>query len=149
MTWTRRVFVKEALAGWLALVIGPVAYGALRWRLSGDLSQPRELSIGTADLFKPGTSKQVFFGNEKVIVVRSAGGTFMAASAVCTHQGCSIRYEAKSGVEELACNCHESRFELDGQLISGPAVIPLRRFQISVRSGELILAPGSDEDGSG
>ena len=148
MTWTRRVFLKETLAGWLALVIGPIAYGAFRWRFAEAKSaQPAELALGDAASFKPGTSKQVYFGNQKVIVIRSQSGSFTATSAVCTHQGCSIRYETNGGTEELACNCHDSRFELDGGVISGPAQTPLRKFEISDRRGELILAPSLDDEG--
>jgi hypothetical protein len=33
VTWTRRIFLKERLAGWIALVIGATAYALIRQRL--------------------------------------------------------------------------------------------------------------------
>ncbi len=140
MTWTRRVFIRETFVGWLGLLIGPAVYGTLRLRLTeAGSSLPAELSLGDAQVFKAGTSRVVRFGREKVIVVRAKGGSLSAVSGVCTHLGCSIRYESDGGTEELRCNCHKSRFGLDGGLISGPAQLPLHALSVSIRNGEVVL----------
>jgi Rieske Fe-S protein len=37
----------------------------------------------------------------------------------CPHQGCTLNYN--SNRKEFVCPCHHSRFNLDGNCISGPA----------------------------
>jgi nitrite reductase/ring-hydroxylating ferredoxin subunit len=44
----------------------------------------------------------------------------------CTHLGCQPALDPKSG--ELRCPCHGSRFNLQGQVLHGPAVKPLSRW---------------------
>jgi Rieske Fe-S protein len=141
MSWTRRLFVRNALKGWLGLVIAPSMYGAFRFltqsRASG-VVQPTD--IGCLNDFKPGTSKIVGFGEGRIIVTRNLIGDFNAVSAVCTHLGCSIRFDPKqSGGETLECNCHNSRFGLDGENLSGPATQRLKRFPVDIVAGRVII----------
>lgn len=48
---------------------------------------------------------------------------YYAVDAICTHLGCTVRLETNG---EYACRCHGSRFEVDGDVINGPATKPLR-----------------------
>jgi Rieske Fe-S protein len=57
--------------------------------------------------------------NDKIIVVRTGASTISACSAVCTHRGCTVGYEADS--QELVCPCHGARYGLDGTVKRGPA----------------------------
>ncbi len=78
------------------------------------------------------------FAGEKVVVTQPEPGTFMAFSAVCTHQGCTV-----SGVEDgtINCACHGSRFRVaDASVAGGPARKPLPPRQITVESGSIRLA---------
>jgi nitrite reductase/ring-hydroxylating ferredoxin subunit len=43
----------------------------------------------------------------------------------CTHLGCRPVLEASG--KELVCPCHRSRFNLQGEVLRGPAVRPLKR----------------------
>lgn len=54
----------------------------------------------------------------KVVVTQPSDGKFMAFTAICTHQGCTV-----TGVEdgEIVCPCHGSRFSIeDGSNVGGP-----------------------------
>ena len=62
----------------------------------------------------------------RFLIVRTAETTFVVLSAVCTHAGCTVRYEA--GSRDVACPCHGSTFELDGRVTAGPAQSPLDVF---------------------
>lgn len=57
-------------------------------------------------------------GGAPVLVVREAAGTFRALSMVCTHEGCSLN-DPSGG--EMFCPCHGSRFDLQGNVLRGPA----------------------------
>lgn len=147
MTWTRRVFLKETLGGWLALVIAPGGYALFRRWLSRDDSRKiGEVELGPIEHFESGTSRTVMMGVEKVLVVRTIEGTFYAVSSVCTHLGCSIRLEQSGGRSEFACNCHDSRFDLDGVNLSGPAPGPLERFRVEAKGKEIRLVRLIDND---
>lgn len=65
----------------------------------------------------------------RVYLMRLADG-FHALSAVCTHLGCITRFLPAERI--IACPCHGSRFNLDGEVIAGPAPRPLPWFQVDL-----------------
>ena len=72
-----------------------------------------------------GEARVVQDGLGKTGVYRDAGGVLHAVSLRCTHLGCLLRFNAA----EISwdCPCHGSRFDVDGNVLEGPAVAPLRR----------------------
>jgi arsenite oxidase small subunit len=76
-------------------------------------------------------------GNPAVLVHLDSGD-FVAYSAVCTHQGCTVAY--KNG--RLACPCHGSVFDPanNAQVVNGPAQRPLPEIPVEVRGGEVFKA---------
>lgn len=48
---------------------------------------------------------------------------FFALTAICTHLGCMTAWKPELGV--IACPCHGSRFNREGQKLAGPAPKPL------------------------
>ena len=62
--------------------------------------------------------------HDPIAISRTDQGTFQAVSAFCTHMACILRYNQLNAT--LDCPCHGSSFELDGAVVSGPAVKPLR-----------------------
>ena len=75
------------------------------------------------------------------VLVHLKSGEFVAYSAECTHQGCTVSYRAK-GKGYLACPCHGSVFDpvSGGEVVSGPADEPLPRLRIEVRNGRIFRA---------
>jgi Rieske Fe-S protein len=65
-------------------------------------------------------------------------GDFVAYSAVCTHQGCTVAY--RNG--QLACPCHGSIFDPanGAAVVSGPARSPLPEVPVEVSGGEVLRA---------
>jgi Rieske Fe-S protein len=65
------------------------------------------------------------------LIVQASEGTITALSAVCTHQGCTVR----PGDGELDCPCHGSVFGLDGSVKQDPATEPLPSLDVHVTDG--------------
>ena len=74
---------------------------------------------------------------QQSVLVRLKNGEFVAYSAVCTHQACTVAY--KDG--QLACPCHGSVFDpaRGAAVENGPASSTLPRLDIEVREGEVFL----------
>lgn len=71
----------------------------------------------------------------QIAVVRISKKTFLALDRTCPHQGAVVT-PSGSGWQ---CPLHFSRFELDGDFISGPAGRDLRELKVRKRRGRLII----------
>ena len=71
------------------------------------------------------------------VLVHLEDDSFVAYSAICTHEGCTVAYQPQS--QRLACPCHGSVFDpARGAAVDvGPAQMPLRELQIEVSGGEV------------
>jgi len=135
----RRKFFK---IGWgafgvVALVSGvTVSLGAvLRFLMPSVFYEPpQSFKIGNpADFpFGPPT----FLVEEKIFVFRDRDKGFAAASAVCTHLGCTVAHFSSDN--RFHCPCHGSVFGSDGTVQHGPAPRPLDWFEVTqARDGQL------------
>jgi cytochrome b6-f complex iron-sulfur subunit len=74
---------------------------------------------------------------QKVYVIGAPGGVY-ALSAVCTHLGCITRF--LSDENAIACPCHGSRFDLEGNVVHGPAPRPLPWLEVAADpAGSLVV----------
>jgi Rieske Fe-S protein len=70
------------------------------------------------------------------LVGRTAQDTFVALSAICTHQTCTINgFENQTYV----CPCHGSSFDINGRVLVGPAAAPLRQYASQFANGVLTI----------
>jgi Rieske Fe-S protein len=67
----------------------------------------------------PGHAKVISVDGGRVAAYRDDAGAVHAVSAVCTHMGCVVDWNA--GERTWDCPCHGSRFDCDGHVIHGPA----------------------------
>ena len=65
-----------------------------------------------------------------ILLVKAESGEYRALDATCTHQGCQVR-PTGSG---LTCPCHGSSYNLDGEVVRGPAQKPLQRYNTEVKA---------------
>lgn len=72
-----------------------------------------------------GEARVVQHGTDKLAVYRDEAGDAHAVSARCTHLGCLVRFNAAE--RSWDCPCHGSRFDVDGNVLEGPATEPLPR----------------------
>jgi glycine/D-amino acid oxidase-like deaminating enzyme/nitrite reductase/ring-hydroxylating ferredoxin subunit len=71
----------------------------------------------------PGEGAIVSSDGQKVAGYRDDAGTLHAVSTRCTHLGCQVAWNAAERTWD--CPCHGSRFDVDGEILNGPAVRPL------------------------
>lgn len=73
----------------------------------------------------------------EILIATLEDGTYLASSADCTHMSCTVAFEARA--KEWVCDCHGSRFALDGKVLEGPADEPLPQAQVRVEGDQLIV----------
>jgi cytochrome b6-f complex iron-sulfur subunit len=101
------------------------------------------VNVGTPEDFSPGTVTAD--SQNKLYVVRTSEGTFYALSSVCTHLGCITNYRPSMG--RIDCPCHGSQFDLEGNVVGGPAPRPLRRVAMNQNDrGDLIVDTATTVD---
>jgi Rieske Fe-S protein len=71
-----------------------------------------------------------------ILFIRDSETSIRALDPVCTHLGCVVGYNAKE--KRIDCPCHGSRYDLDGNVLHGPAPKPLKKYEASL-SGDRIL----------
>jgi glycine/D-amino acid oxidase-like deaminating enzyme/nitrite reductase/ring-hydroxylating ferredoxin subunit len=82
----------------------------------------------TVEDLAPGEADILSHQGKKMAVYKDDEGKIHGVSPVCTHMGCAVRW---NGLEKSwDCPCHGSRFDIDGAVLSGPAVKNLKRFSV-------------------
>ena len=131
---TRRRFCQTAGVSACAIAAGGTGV------LSIDFLRPRVL-FEPPSLFALGPPDGLEIGaveaseQHRVFVIRLKDG-FRALSSVCPHLGCIARYRPDENL--IACPCHGSRFDLNGDVIAGPAPRALHWLQMGVSDRGLI-----------
>ena len=80
----------------------------------------------------PGEGKVLDVDGEKTAVYRDDTGELHAVSPVCTHMGCLVDFNGRNRTWD--CACHGSRFDIDGNVVHGPAKRSLKAKVISVEA---------------
>ncbi|MDQ6787997.1 MAG: Rieske (2Fe-2S) protein [Acidobacteriota bacterium] len=138
----RREFIVKAtaIAGGLALSLSGLGGAATAQKKTDqDAKMPAKLPDdktasdetvlkldADSPLAKVGGSQTIETKAGKVIVVRTAAETYIALSAICTHKGGPIKYDAEK--QQLFCPWHNSRFDADGKVIKPPAKTGLTKY---------------------
>ena len=87
---------------------------------SEDLS---ELERGEGRVYRQGMQLVAAYKNEL--------GNVQTVSAVCTHLGGVVRWNTTE--KSWDCPCHGSRFDVQGEVLEGPAIAALAKVNLEVR----------------
>jgi cytochrome b6-f complex iron-sulfur subunit len=141
--YTRRDFLVLLGWGWLSMALGGVLAGALRFMFPNMLYEPNPVfKVGKPSLYPLGSSgESIVYTNwqdaQRVWIVSIPDGIY-AFLAKCTHLGCTPRWEVDS--QRFKCPCHGSNFNIEGDVVAGPAPVPLNRIGVSIsQDGQLVL----------
>ncbi|GGS30880.1 FAD-dependent oxidoreductase [Actinokineospora fastidiosa] len=99
----------------------------LNAKVGVDLVTDHLAPTGTTNLddLAPGDACVRRDGLGKTGVYRDADGELHAVGLTCTHLGCVVRFNTAE--HSWDCPCHGSRFDVDGEVLEGPATKPLEK----------------------
>lgn len=141
--YTRRDTLVLLGWAWLAAAIGGWLAAALRFMFPNILYEPNPtFKAGRPKDFPlDSNGKAVLYTNwqaEKRVWIASTVDGLYAFEARCTHLGCTPRWIVER--DRFECPCHGSNFNIEGDVIAGPAPKPLYRLGISVtQDGQLLV----------
>lgn len=119
-TWP--MFHRGGGADWFAL--GPAD------KFTGELPVRAEIEVRKVDGWRVSTAKQTVY-------VTRAGGELRVLSAICSHLGCIVPWEAAS--KQFVCPCHRGVFGPDGARVSGPPPRGLDSLPTKIEKGTLYV----------
>ena len=102
-----------------------------------------DTSSASKDLFNAGKADSFDknrlypFSTGQFFLKRYEDGGFLAMSVKCTHLGCIVNANSKTG--GFNCPCHASQFNQFGEVLSAPATRPLDIFPIAIENGEILV----------
>lgn len=137
---SRREMLQYLLKGGVLALLGAALYPIARYLFPPRGSEASVSSVVAAGVGELATNAaKIFrFGNRPGILVHTSQGRLKAFSAVCTHLNCTVQYDAHD--EVIWCACHNGKFDLNGQVISGPPPKPLESYQVNVRGDEIVVS---------
>lgn len=141
----RRDLIQKVLLGGTILVVAPSILESCTKSPEPGLVQNQLLGGGTSnkitvDLSLSDNSVLKTTGGSKVIqnvLVIFNGSNYVALSAICTHQGCTVGYDSSAG--NIKCPCHGSVYSAAGSVINGPAPSPLSSYTVSLSGNTLTI----------
>ena len=150
---SKRDFIKRATAitviGGTAFILEACGGGGS----GGDTGYNYDPATGTItiDISKIHTTLQtvgsgimlasnITFDDRGIIVLRTSGNSVKALSRRCTHQGQTVNIDAANN--NLLCPSHDSVFDFNGNVISGPASSSLAQYSASI-NGNIITITSS------
>ena len=132
LTWLSRAFLSLWGLGAAGVVAAYLKAPERRERLA-----ERLVRVGLLDQLRIGEALLVRHGLTPFYVVRLDAARVVAISAVCTHVRCILGFDRER--RGLVCPCHDGRFDLAGNVLSGPPPRPLATYTVSVRAGEVFV----------
>ena len=145
---SRRKFVIDTLTGIGSITIGsfiivnqvacsndanPVTPNGqnISFLVDVSLSENSALQVAGGTLALPSNA----IDSHGMLLYRENENVIKVYSRNCTHANCIIDAYSSSGVS--TCSCHGSAFDLNGNVLNGPAENPLKQYNATI-SGDII-----------
>lgn len=136
----RRRFINLFLGGSFFATIAAFLYPVIRYVLPPKQTEAVQKKVAAAKVgdVPPNAAKIFKFGSSPAILINTQEGNLLAFSAVCTHLTCTVTYEADTGT--LYCPCHNGRFDMAGNVISGPPPRPIEAYSVEVVGDDIFVS---------
>ena len=137
---SRRTFLQYLLKGGFLALFGATLYPIAKYLYppKGVEASVSSVAAATVGELATNTAKIFRFGNRPGILINTPQGELKAFSAVCTHLNCTVQYDKDDSI--IWCACHNGKYDLNGQVISGPPPRPLDAYHVNVRGEEVIVS---------
>lgn len=83
-----------------------------------------------------GDAQKIVLRGKAAIVINS-GGKIYALSAICTHLGCIVNWNEAQ--KQIICPCHGAVFDLNGNVLAGPAPKPLVSYDVKLIEDSVVI----------
>ena len=134
-----RLLLGFSLVSTVSMIITPIVGFLIPKKVEGASGGGKVLAAKVADL-PAGSGKVVAMGSKSVVVVNGEGGV-KAFSAVCTHLGCIVEFDAT--LKHIVCPCHDGHFSpASGAVVSGPPPKALATVNAVVEGDSIFLVAG-------
>ena len=97
----------------------------------------RVVKVGPVADLPVGQGTLVQHGSTPIWVFRTGEDQFVGLDAVCTHMRCVLQWDEKQKM--LRCPCHEASFDLNGNVLSGPASQGVGRHAVETQLGQIYV----------
>lgn len=131
---TRRFFLQVLAAG----AAGTAGAIACSGNNGGGPESFGDVTAGNVSALQVGTVKSV--PGSPAFVGRDGNGVY-AMTTTCTHQGCDMS-SSETLTSQIVCPCHQSVFDLNGNVLQGPANAQLTHFAVSVAADGTLTVHG-------
>ena len=148
--YNRREFVKDTLTGICTVTFGsfilinqsgcssnPTAPNNSDVTITVDLSLSENSALATVG----GTLALAANGldGSGMLLYRQSDNLVKVYSRACTHQGCQVGEFSSSGIS--TCPCHSSKFDINGNVISGQASNSLKQYSATIANNIVTISP--------
>jgi cytochrome b6-f complex iron-sulfur subunit len=141
---SRRVLLKSAVGVVGACYAGALGYPVYRY-LATPATRAKEqglitsVSIPEKNLPGVGTATMFLFGPRPSLLIHHEDGSYSSFDAVCTHLGCTVRFEPEN--KRIHCPCHGGVYDMNtGAVVSGPPPRALKSCKVEVKDGNVIVS---------
>ena len=129
---SRRRWIDVVLGSSVVAWLGAVVFPVLRYLTppvdEGGASKAT-LTDAQRDELKAKGFLILRIGTDRVLAIKDGDVKVKALSAKCTHEGCTVQFQAAEAL--IWCACHNGKFNLDGRVLSGPPPRPLAAFVVA------------------
>lgn len=132
----RRNFLNIALGALTAVFSASLFYPLIRflWPSADQAGGEGRIGIPLEEMLV-GQSRVVMVRGEPVLVVLEANKV-AAVSALCTHMSCVVKY---GGAGVISCPCHAATFDLNGNVMGGPAPRSLPSYPVRIEGRKIVV----------
>ena len=102
------------------------------------------VAVVDASSLKEGEWRSLEADSGQPLLMTLRKGEYLAFDAACTHMGCPVVPDKKSG--GFFCPCHAGVFDESGAVVSGPPELPLQKLRVKVSGHQLLVSTGSVEN---